>query len=47
MAVYAMSADLSVVKVAPKNLDAKLRLANLLEETGHKVEALEIVTEGR
>jgi len=32
--------------VNPSNLEARLRLANVLEETGQKAEALEIVSDG-
>ena len=35
-----------VVSVAPDNLEAKLRLANILEETGDNAEALDIVSNG-
>lgn len=35
-----------VVSVDEENLEARLRLANILEETGQKGEALEIVTQG-
>lgn len=30
----------------PDNLEAKLRIANVLEDMGRKAEALDIVTEG-
>jgi general transcription factor 3C polypeptide 3 (transcription factor C subunit 4) len=35
-----------VVSQQPDNLEARLRLANVLDDTGHKAEALEIVSEG-
>jgi hypothetical protein len=35
-----------VVAEDPDHLEARLRLANVLEETGDKAEALEIVTDG-
>ena len=35
-----------VVAEDPDHLEARLRLANVLEETGEKAEALEIVTDG-
>jgi general transcription factor 3C polypeptide 3 (transcription factor C subunit 4) len=35
-----------VVGQQPDNLEARLRLANVLDDTGHKAEALEIVSEG-
>jgi thioredoxin-like negative regulator of GroEL len=31
----------------PDHLEARLRLANVLEEQGNKAEALEIVTDGK
>jgi general transcription factor 3C polypeptide 3 (transcription factor C subunit 4) len=34
-----------VVSVQPDNLDARLKLANVLEDSGHKAEALDIVSE--
>jgi general transcription factor 3C polypeptide 3 (transcription factor C subunit 4) len=34
-----------VVSVQPDNLDARLRLANVLEDSGHKAEALDMVSE--
>jgi hypothetical protein len=36
-----------VVAEDPDHLEARLRLANVLEETGDKAEALEIVTDGK
>jgi hypothetical protein len=36
-----------VVAEDPDHLEARLRLANVLEETGEKAEALEIVTDGK
>ena len=35
-----------VVAEDPDHLEARLRLANVLEEDGQKAEALEIVTDG-
>jgi len=37
---------MKVVAEDPDHLEARLRLANLLEEDGQKAEALEIVTDG-
>jgi thioredoxin-like negative regulator of GroEL len=37
---------MKVVAEDPDHLEARLRLANVLEETGDKAEALEIVTDG-
>ena len=36
----------SVTSVDHDNLEAKLRMANVLEDMGRKTEALEIVSEG-
>lgn len=36
-----------VINEDEDHLEARLRLANVLEEQGHKAEALEIVTEGQ
>jgi hypothetical protein len=36
-----------VVAEDPDHLEARLRLANVLEEDGQKAEALEIVTDGK
>jgi hypothetical protein len=36
----------TVVEVKPDHLEAKLRLANVLEDMGQKTEALELVSEG-
>jgi len=35
-----------VIENDPGNIEAKMRLANVLEDTGKKVEALELVSEG-
>jgi thioredoxin-like negative regulator of GroEL len=37
---------MKVVAEDPDHLEARLRLANVLEEAGEKAEALEIVTDG-
>ena len=41
-----LQADGTVIAEDEDHLEARLRLANVLEEQGHKAEALDIVTEG-
>lgn len=38
--------EATVASEVPDNLEAKLRIANVLEDMGRKAEALDIVTEG-